>query len=135
MSIEITPRGPDFEIPPEILEERGRQVSVEGWTADHDDGHEAGHLLRAAICYILHATNHPAFFIDRDTGAPCGWPWSADWWKPRTPRRDLVRAGALCLAERERVQRLYARAGVHHIDYRLRLVIAHLQALPAEAGA
>ena len=37
------------------------------------------------------------------------WPWSLDWWKPKDPRRDLVRAGALIVAEIERLDRQPAR--------------------------
>ena len=43
-------------------------------------------------------------------GAPFGWPhtWDASWWKPKDRRRDLVRAGALIIAEIERLDRLDA---------------------------
>ncbi|MNY70647.1 hypothetical protein D3C86_2088230 [compost metagenome] len=34
------------------------------------------------------------------------WPWSEDWWKPSPePRRNLVKAGALILADIERLDR------------------------------
>lgn len=33
------------------------------------------------------------------------WPWPSKWWKPKSQRRDLVRAGALILAEIERLDR------------------------------
>ena len=33
------------------------------------------------------------------------WPWLSSWWKPSTNRRDLVKAGALILAEIERLDR------------------------------
>lgn len=35
------------------------------------------------------------------------WPrsWSRAWWKPKNPRRDLVRAAALLIAEIERLDR------------------------------
>lgn len=35
----------------------------------------------------------------------CGKPWDEKWWKPKNPRRDLVKAGALILAEIERIDR------------------------------
>lgn len=46
---------------------------------------------------------------------PRQWPftWWLDWWKPTTYRRDLVKAGALILAEIERLDR---REGVPSID-------------------
>lgn len=31
------------------------------------------------------------------------WPWSLNWFKPSSPRRDLVKAGALILTEIERI--------------------------------
>jgi hypothetical protein len=34
-----------------------------------------------------------------------GWPWDLKWWKPTTPRRDLVKAAALIVAEIERLDR------------------------------
>lgn len=37
-----------------IRAERLRQVQVEGWTAEHDAGHDDGALVKAARCY-LHA--------------------------------------------------------------------------------
>jgi len=36
---------------------------------------------------------------------PSCWPWSRDWWKPDSMRRDLVKACALIVAEGERVDR------------------------------
>ena len=33
------------------------------------------------------------------------WRWEAHWFKPRSPRADLVRAGALIIAEIERLDR------------------------------
>lgn len=34
-----------------ISAERERQLSAEGWTAEHDDGHDDGSLALAACCY------------------------------------------------------------------------------------
>ena len=36
---------------------------------------------------------------------PSYWPWEPRWWKPKNPRRDLVRAAALLIAEIERLDR------------------------------
>lgn len=94
----------------DVLAERRRQVEVEGWSPDHDLQHRFGELAYAATCYAFHAAK-PA-----DAG-PSGlangeriinelWPWSREWWKPSTPRRDLVKAAALILAEIERLDRL-----------------------------
>lgn len=80
----------------EIAAERRRQVEVEGWTAEHA-GEE---MALAASCYILSSVGHT------DEEATFRWPWNRDWWKPTTPRRDLVKAAAFIIAEIERLDRL-----------------------------
>ena len=35
----------------DVLAERARQVSVEGWTPEHDDAHASGEMAGAASCY------------------------------------------------------------------------------------
>lgn len=84
----------------DVLDERRRQVEKEGWTPEHDDEHHDGSMAYAAACYALHTE-------------PVGnvgdylrfWPWDAEWWKPKDRRSNLVRAGALILAEIERLDR------------------------------
>ena len=34
-----------------IAAERFRQIAVEGWQSEHDDGHDEGELAKAALCY------------------------------------------------------------------------------------
>jgi hypothetical protein len=83
-------------------------VSVEGWTAEHDDGaNDVAALADAAVCYAMHAaqTLAGAYSAPNTTPNKTWWPWDASWWKPTTPRRDLVKAGALILAEIERIDR------------------------------
>lgn len=46
-----------------------------------------------------------------DPKAPQRWPWDAGWWKPSDRRRNLVKAGALILAEIERLDRLPSSPG------------------------
>lgn len=82
----------------DVLAERQRQVTVEGWTTDHDDHHDGGEIAQAAAAYCEHAVNQGAT-------VPGFWPWHEAGWKPRSPREDLVRAGALILAEIERIDR------------------------------
>lgn len=89
----------------EIGIERYRQVYEEGWTDDHDDEHKGGEMAMAAACYAFHAANGSIRALR--TGVPLSWPWSADWWKPKTKRQDLVRAGALIVAEIERLDRVH----------------------------
>lgn len=81
-----------------VIAERQRHQSVEGWTPEHDDQYSKSQLLWASSCYVLNAI-HPFNRI------PFGWPWAPEWWKPTNPRRDLVKAGALILAEIERIDR------------------------------
>lgn len=94
----------------DVIAERQRQVSAEGWTAEHDDEHSNGELAGSAACYAQHvnsrgwiyATNPESYQSENESSS---WPWSPDWWKPSNPRRDLVKAGALILAEIERLDR------------------------------
>jgi hypothetical protein len=86
----------------DIAAERERQKSVEGWTPQHDDDHYNGELCLAASCYARHASGlYPA-------SVPKIWPWDEDSWKPKKPRRDLIRAAALIVAEIERLDRALA---------------------------
>lgn len=71
--------------------ERERQVTEEGWSEAHDDGHTDNELALAAACYAI--------------GNAALWPWSLSWWKPAGRRRDLVKAAALIIAEIERLDR------------------------------
>lgn len=85
----------------DVLAERARQISAEGWTPEHDDQHVDGEMAQASGCYALNAAGWK-------TEALRGcWPikWMAAWFKPTTPRRDLVKAGALIIAEIERLDR------------------------------
>lgn len=88
----------------EIRSERARQIAIEGWTPEHDDAHPRGELLSAAMSYLEHVRQRANY---RPDGLPMGWPWEDRWWKPTTPRRDLVKAGALALAENKREERIY----------------------------
>lgn len=94
----------------DVLAERKRQVSVEGWTPSHDDSHKNNEMAFAAACYAFHAAAASWDLEDCGTEydshpAPKSWPWEPEWWKPKSARADLVRAGALILAEIERIDR------------------------------
>lgn len=96
----------------DIAAEGRRQVEAEGWTAEHDDTHADGAMAKAATCYAHNAMSFqtmaavsPAAYQSALPGLTGVWPWSLDWWKPKNPRRDLVRAGALSVAEAERLER------------------------------
>ena len=92
----------------DLLAERLRQVDDEGWSPEHDDQHAVGELAAAAACYC-----HPEPCMDDTRGVPFSWPWVRRWWKPTDRRRDLVKAGALILAEIERLDRIEREAMVN----------------------
>ena len=92
----------------DVLLERQRQIDKEGFELKHDDEHDAGELAGAGAAYALFAANtlHPYSQGDGFDGEPPpGWCWDEKWWKPKTPREDLVRAAALIVAEIERLDR------------------------------
>ncbi len=76
----------------DIASERRRQMEVEGWTAEHDDQHDLGQMAGDAASY---AVGSPDWY----------WPWDRKWWKPTNRRRNLIKAGALIVAEIERLDR------------------------------
>lgn len=85
----------------DVLAERQRQVSNEGWTPERDDQYTAGDMASAAACYATQGRYH---YPEPGEPGP-NWPWAAEWWKPSTYRRNLEKAGALILAEIERLDR------------------------------
>ena len=106
--------GPDADAAVQIVAERERQVSGEGWTPEHDDSHPDGELAIAGALYALHsaavspttAAAPPVLRLDDGDTVPTvyevRWPWDPEWWKPKDRQRDLVRAGALVAAEADR---------------------------------
>lgn len=106
---ELLATAPGKEVPQAWLDvqaERRRQITAEGWTPEHDDEHADGQMAQAAGCYALHAGGIGTDWPDGlQNGSALFWPWDKDWWKPTTPRRDLVKACALALAEIERLDR------------------------------
>lgn len=102
-----------------IAAERSRQINSEGWTAEHDDEHDGGDLADAAACYAdaasaiargapptdLHNIADDFSLYDGQHGN-LQWPWELEWLKlSPDPIRNLVKAGALIVAEIERLQR------------------------------
>ncbi|WP_152359478.1 hypothetical protein [Pseudomonas aeruginosa] len=76
----------------------GSNFNRQGGSIFHQRQHLycAAELPRAAAAYILSGANDEA---------PAIWPFSAKWWKPRDARANYMRAGALILAEIERLDR------------------------------
>lgn len=99
----------------DVLAERQRQKKTEGWTEQHDDQHVDRSMASAASCYVGQYVERSWLveaFPDgeeryQNDPIPDDWPgtWADGWWKPKNPRRDLVRAAALLLAEIERLDR------------------------------
>lgn len=104
-----------------IKAERRRQIAEEGWTAAHDDAYRGGELLSAAEAYA----DEPG----AKGGPPGSWPWLPLWWKPGSKVSDLTKAGALCLAELDRMARRYPRAAASHPHIAgARLLLAKVEA-------
>lgn len=84
------------------LAERRRQVEAEGRTPELDDKYPGGQLACAAIAYLMVGVN--------PNGAVQWWPWDVKTFKPSPDtRRNLIKAGALLLADIEWLDRLRAK--------------------------
>lgn len=77
----------------DIASERRRQIHEKGWTPEHDDTHDKGELVRAAICYA-----DPSL-VD------ALWPFVGNFPLGSDRRASLVKAAALLVAEIERLDR------------------------------
>lgn len=96
-----------------IANERERQVEEEEYLPGHDDEHTDGEIAMAAACYavgdldeIFTAEKAGRGYIFEDP-----WPWGSDSDKRGHHNRipELVKAGALCAAEIDRLKRKEAR--------------------------
>lgn len=77
-----------------IIEERTRQMEVEGFDGKHDSRNLPNELAIAASCYCLPPGQRELRVRDQ-------WPFAYEWWKP-TPEdrvKELTKAGALIAAE------------------------------------
>ena len=102
----------------ELAGERARQITEEGFTPEWDDRHHRpADLALAAATYAAfsamenensreHHRQSLWGFVPGFTGIIGQlWPWPAQWFKPRARRRELIKAGALILAQLERLSR------------------------------
>ena len=91
----------------DVIAERQRQKDSEGWTPKHDDQHSDGAIALAGAGYAHAAawgTMAPDDIQFSQDDPPAAWP--AEWnFKPGEPRRMLVKAAALIIAEIERIDR------------------------------
>lgn len=83
--------------------ERLRQIDAENRSQVDDDDYSLGQLAYAAAGYAQGSVQAQQV---QGCLRPSYWPWHPRWWKPGSPRRMLVKAGALILAEIERIDRL-----------------------------
>jgi hypothetical protein len=86
----------------DVADERKRQIEVERWTVEHDDGHSDGEMALAAACYAMAGRYYSTW---TDDYVRRYWPWSKEWWRPTNKRRNLIKAAALIVAEIERIDR------------------------------
>ncbi len=87
----------------DVVAERQRQKDVEEWSEDHDDEHDDEALALAAAWYALPDVVRSA--LDVNDMSPWPQTWDLSYFKPGNRRRELVKAGALILAEIERIDR------------------------------
>lgn len=104
------PGDPTNTVLAEVGAERRRQIDEEGNVPAGDDSLVNGELAGAAACYTMHGINIGYLGLTTRMKRMVFelWPWSPDWWKPKDRRRDLIRAGALIVAEIERLDRATA---------------------------
>lgn len=81
-----------------IEKERQRQIDKEGWTPSHDDGHAGGQMALSAACYAASSAG--------DDTLRFPWDGCRDKRGKHSQKRKLVIAGALIVAELERLERL-----------------------------
>lgn len=93
-----------------IADERQRQIDKEGFSLRHDDLHVEDELANAAACYALNYRIADKEIWDKPL-VDLIWPFYPGDYKPEESRiRNLVKAGALIVAEIERLQRIAAAA-------------------------
>lgn len=114
---------PDFlHAAQEIADERWKQITRESYTLDHDDRLVSGELASGAAAYCLsaasrnsidgfaavqvHAAAIPGTSVDAIRKA---WRRNISVFKPTYPRRDLIKAGAMIVAEIGRIDRASAK--------------------------
>ncbi|WP_050567529.1 hypothetical protein [Dickeya zeae] len=90
----------------DVIAERQRQITTEGWTPEHDDEHVGFEMSFAASTYILHIAQSYGGQPYKHIAPSEIWPWDLKWLKfTPGPRRSLVKAAALIVAEIERIDR------------------------------
>ena len=91
-----------------VLAERIRQIQVHCFYPEQDEEYVNGDLAQAGACYAIEAAKQAPETEDAMRLVPEAWPWMAASWRPHDQRRNLVKAGALILAEIDRLDRAAA---------------------------
>lgn len=96
----------------DVINERNRQINQENYSIEHDDSYQNNELPRAAASYLNNVVSRGWVFnsvygpeVYQSEEVPDLWPWGDEHWKPKNPRRDLVKAAALIIAEIDRIDR------------------------------
>lgn len=85
-------------------EERRRQIEEKGYTPDHDAQYVKGELHEAALCYFIVGLR--VLYSGIRAGTPQSWPFAPIYWRPSPdPLRNFEKAGALHLADADRLER------------------------------
>lgn len=91
----------------DVLAERRRQQEIEGWTTEHDDEHVSGEISALAAFYAMPPAARDWDASSTGYGETLGEAMLPPEWraKPGERREELKKAGALILAEIERIDR------------------------------
>lgn len=79
--------------------ERGRQIVVKGYDAEHDKTESLNSLLSAAYAYMLASMDGD----NNNAEAHEHWPWDAEFFHPKDKKSNLAKAGALIAAAIDKV--------------------------------
>lgn len=95
----------------DVQAERRRQVQAEGWTPEHDDEHTCDEIAAMACFYAMPPAARDWDARSTGYGDTLGCAMLPDGWVAKTGdrRRELVKAGALIVAEVERLDRASAK--------------------------
>lgn len=96
----------------DVQGERRRQVETEGWSPEHDDEHACDEIAAFACLYAMPPAARDWDASSTGYGETLGQAMLPENWQPKLGdrRRELVKAGALILAEIERLDRAAAAA-------------------------
>lgn len=97
----------------DVLAERQRQINAEGWTPEHDDEHASDEIAAFAALYAMPEACRDWDARSTGYGNTLAEAITPEGWQPKLGdrRRELIKAGALIIAEIERLDRAAQRHG------------------------